>query len=621
MIPQIGPNITQEREVFFSDVMEGSFRPAELYFAVLVTLTRNKNYSHLRPWLMDSPVQLIKAMRHRLRRDAWVQDLRAHYRRGPDPPLVTRMLISFWARVFGITVQELCRLLNEEQDSSLRRAFGLKAGAHCHPQRISELHRASGGSEGKEEMHRHLRDLACELLELEGMTEANVEAATAYHTFDPVLSELGQGYGFDYFLTFVFWQGIFAKLEHVLSEELKPNGYSLYDLFTSYLEQLDEVVKTQDDLEAKLRNRLWSGKERGAVAPVSQTLTNFLLKLGLDRLIVLHQEEVRKSHRGKKHIVVAVDAVLIELFGHHEGADWHWDDQEHRAIFGYKLHVIFSVTTGEPIAFYLHQEGDKDADVLDHLVQEARTALGVKELGIVLFDKGYWRVEEFKALVEQQRESIITPGKRYKSVKKAIAGIQRRQWQRVGVNLRCAETTVFFGEEGVRFRLVAWKKLGRRVVKDEQSQRVKDANGKVVTEPVIIIHSYLTNLSEVELEADQVLGMYSQRWGVEDFFEEVQNQYYMHKFPGTSLAVVKRHIVLTFLLYTLVKRFQKLTTEWTGRAKYAAMELRRFGKEFLHAPIAYLHWLKAGKPKEQARRSTRRNGALLWRFFALGSSP
>jgi len=238
MIPQIGPNITQEREVFFSDVMEGSFRPAELYFAVLVTLTRNKNYSHLRPWLMDSPVQLIKAMRHRLRRDAWVQDLRAHYRRGPDPPLVTRMLISFWARVFGITVQELCRLLNEEQDSSLRRAFGLKAGAHCHPQRISELHRASGGSEGKEEMHRHLRDLACELLELEGMTEANVEAATAYHTFDPVLSELGQGYGFDYFLTFVFWQGIFAKLEHVLSEELKPNGYSLYDLFTSYLEQM-----------------------------------------------------------------------------------------------------------------------------------------------------------------------------------------------------------------------------------------------------------------------------------------------------------------------------------------------------------------------------------------------
>lgn len=615
MIPQ------RERTPFFSDVMEGSFRSAELYFAILVTLTRNKSYSHLRPWLIDSLVQLIKAMRCRLRRDPWVQDFRTHYRREPDPSLITRMLISFWARVFGITVQELCHLLNEEQDSSLRRAFGLKAGVRCHPQRISELHHALGGSEGKEEMHRHLRDLACEWLELKGVTEANVEAAATCHTFDPVLSELGRGYGFDYFLTFVFWQGIFAQLEQALSEELKPNGYSLRELFTSYLEQLDEVVKTQDDLEAKLRNRLWSGQRRSAVAPVSQTLTNFLLKLDLARLMVLHQEEVRKSHRGKKRIVVAIDAVLIELFGHHEGADWHWNDKEHRAIFGYKLHVIFSVTTGEPIAFYLHQEEDKDADVLDHLVREARTALGVEELGIVLFDKGYWRVEEFKKLVEQQRESIVTPGKRYKSVKQAIAGIQRRQWQRVGVNRRCAETTVFFGEEGIRFRLVAWKKLGRRVVKDEQGQRVKDANGKVVTEPVIVVHSYLTNLSELELEADQVLGMYSQRWGVEDFFEEVQNQYYMNKFPGTALAVVKRHIILTFLLYTLVKRFQKLAAEWLERAEYATMELRRFGKEFLRAPIAYLHWLKAGKPKKQARRSIRRSAAFLRCFFALGSSP
>ena len=621
MIPQIGSNSTRERESFFSDVMEEDFHPAELYFAILVTLTRNKNYSRFQPWLIDSLVGLIKAMRCRLHRDIWVQELGTRYKQEPDPPLVVRMLISFWARIFGITVQELCRVLNEEQDNSLRRAFGLKAGMQCHPQRISELHSTLGGSEGKEEMHRRLRDSLCELLELKGVTEANVEAAAAYHTFDPVLSELGRGYGFDYFLTFVFWQGVFAQLEHALSEELKPNGYSLYDLFTSYLEQLDEVVKTQDDLEAKLRNRLWSGQERDAVAPASQTITNFLLKLDLNRLIALHQGEIHKSHRGKKRIVVAVDAVLIELFGHHEGANWHWNDHEHRAILGYKLHVIFSVATGEPIAFYLHQEEDKDADVLDCLVQQARTALGVKELGIVLFDKGYWRVEGFKELVEKQRESIVTPGKRYKSVQEAISDIQRRQWLRAGINRRCAETTVFFGEEEIRFRLVAWKKLGRRVVKDEQGQRVKDANGKVVTELFIIIHSYLTNLSEVELEADQVLGMYSQRWAVEDFFEEIQNQYYLHKFPGTTLTVVKRHIILTFLLYTLVKRFQKLAAEWIGKAEYAVMELRRFGKEFFHVPIAYLHWLKAGKPKERARRSSRRSSACLRPFFAFAASP
>ena len=128
-------------------------------------------------------------------------------------------------------------------------------------------------------------------------------------------------------------------------------------------------------------------------------------------------------------------------------------------------------------------------------------------------------------------------------------------------------------------------------------------------------------LSQVELEADQVLAMYSQRWGVEDFFEEIQNQYYLHKFPGTSLALVQRHIILTFLLYILVKRFQKLVAEWLERAEYAKMELRRFCREFIHVPIARLNWLKAGKPREQAKRSARRNGAFLQRFFPLGSSP
>jgi hypothetical protein len=621
MTPQGHSATTCKREPFFPDLLDGQFQSAELFFATMVALAKNRSCHKYCPWRIHQLGSLIKEMRYRLQRAPWVQDLQAHYQREPAPRLVTRLLISFWARVFDITIQELCRLLAEDEGGTLRRAFGLPQARPCHPQRISELHRLLGGAAGQEQMHQRLRDLVGQLLDLEQLTADDVEWVAANQSFEPVLGDWGGAYGFDYFLGFVFWQGVFVKLERALVSPLKANGFNLRDFFTAYLERLDERVKTQDDLAAQLRNRLWSGPERHAVAPVSQTLTNFLAKLDLDQLVLLYQGEVRHSHRGKKRFVVAVDAVLLELFGRYEGADWHWDAKEHRAIFGYKLHVLFSVTTGEPIGFYLHQEGDKDADVLDHLVAEARTALGVKELGIILFDKGYWRVAEFKELVAAQRESIITPGKRYQSVQQALATITRRQWQRVGPNLRCAETTVYFGEQEVQFRLVAWKKLGRRVVKDDDGQRVKDANGQVVTEPVVIIHSYLTNLSEVELEADQVLGMYSQRWGVEDFFEEIQNQYYLHKFPGTTLVVVKRHIILTFYLYILVQRFQKRAAEWLESAKYATMELRRFGKEFFQAPAAYLRWLKAGKPRPQARRSARRSRAFLHRFFPLGASP
>ncbi len=622
MIPQIDSNVTQEREPFLPDLLEGKLRPAELFFAIMVALAKNKSLRQHFPWQIHKLTQLVKEMRWRLNREPWVQSLRVGYSQEPHPALVTRMLISFWANVFGISVQELCCLLNEDEEGILRRAFGLKGSGPCYPQRISELHQRLGGVEGRDEMHNRLRALTSELLDLPRLTAVDVEFVAANYTFEPVLGELGQGYGFDYFLGFVFWQGVFAKIERALQQDLKPNGFSLRELFTAYLERLDEQVKTQDDLAAKLRNRLWQGKEENAVAPVSQTLTNFLSNLGVDRLVILHQGEVRQSHRGKKRFVVAVDAVLIELFGRYEGAAWHWNDKENRAIWGYKLHVLFSVSTQEPVAFYLHQKGDKDADVLDRLVQEARTALGVQELGIVLFDKGYWRVDEFQELVKEKRESLITPAKRYKTVKQAIATIHRRQWKRAGVNRRCAETTVFFGEQGACFRLVVWKKLGWRVVKDEQGQRVKDAGGQVVKEPVIICHGYLTNLSEVELEADQVLGMYSQRWGVEDFFEEIQNQYYLTKFPSTSLTMVKCHILLTFYLYILVQRFQKLATDWLANAQYATMELRRFSKEFFRVPISYLRWLKAGKPEEQARRSSKRiGGFLLQQFFSLGSSP
>lgn len=276
------------------------------------------------------------------------------------------------------------------------------------------------------------------------------------------------------------------------------------------------------------------------------------------------------------------------------------------------MYVIFSVTTQLPIAFYLHQEGDKDADVLDYLVEQAKLVLGVKKLGIVLFDKGFWRVDEFKQLIDR-REAIVTPGKRYKTVRKAIAAISRSRWCRsYQPNERWAETSVYFGDADLRLRLVVRKRLGWRAVRDEDGKLVKDEDGNLLKEPIILYHGYLTNLSATELDTDQVLAMYAQRWGIEDFFEEMQNQYGLRKFPGTSLELVNRHIILIFMLYTLLEGFKKLAADWMEQADYAQMELRRFGKSFLRAPLRFLRWLRAGKPADTIIRASFSNaGALL----------
>ncbi len=79
----------------------------------------------------------------------------------------------------------------------------------------------------------------------------------------------------------------------------------------------------------------------------------------------------------------------------------------------------------------------------------------------------------------------------------------------------------------------------------------------------------------------------------------MDNQYFLGHLPSTDLAVVKVHIALTFLGYILLREFQQLVADWLHNAEYATIELRRFARQFLRAPIAWLQWLKARQPGQR----------------------
>lgn len=620
MIPEQLPDVTRE-DAFFTTYLSGDWHPSFLFLSITVKVVKGQRWPKQCTWEVRSLRQVIGEMRVKLRREPLLKTYKARCARISTSSLISRMLISFWAPVFGLSIKDLCQRLAEENDplSPLRSAFGLKGP--CYPQRVSELHSALKGHKSREEMLIELRDWLVTWLELDRLTEADVEWATRHHTCDQPLLSVGEGYGFDLFLNYLLWQGLFGYLELALLKPLAHNGYQLRDLVIAYCQRLDEVVHTTDDLAAHVRNQLWSRQATERIAPTSQTFINLLLKLGAGRLVLMQDQWVARAHRGKKKLVVAVDACLLELFGDYEGAGYYWDHVTHQTMYGYKLYVIFSVTTQLPIAFYLHQKGDADADVLDYLVQQAKLVLGVHKLGIVLFDKGFWRVDQFKQLTDQQ-EAIVTPGKQYKTVRQAIATIPRSRWCRsYQPNERWAETQVYFGNSDLRLRLVVRKRLGWRIVRDQQRFVVKDADGNPLKEPIILYHSYLTNLSAIELDTDQVLAMYAQRWGVEDFFEEMQNQYDLRGFPGTSLELVNRHIILTFLLYTLLEGFKKLAADWMKQADFALMELRRFCKSFLRAPLRLLHWLRVGKPSDTAVRAAFSNAGALVHLLCPNAFP
>lgn len=629
IIPQ---NATQasEEDPLFTSLHLDNFIPAELALAVLMALARNRIKGHyFRPQTIP---QLVREVRHRLAQDPIMAEIAACYERQPRGFLLLLYCqISAWAHIFGLAVSALCQALEEDEHRPLRNALGQRR--RCWPQRISELH-ARIGPELKQRFYARFKDILIEALELTTLSEGDLERAIAHQTFDFSLLAIADAYGFSYFLNYVYWQGLFAAIEAALTKEVKPNAYSTRELMASYLQRLDGGVRTPSALSDELRNDLWAhdGQGRAIIAPLGRTFVERLRLVDPDKLIIFKKRLVRRALRphlllrGRRYRpIVAIDATLLLLRGDFEGKGKFWDHVAKRAIWGYKLYVIIAVESRLPLGFILRtvEEGQDDpqseAQFLDQLLAQARELLGVDRLGFILFDKGFWNSDEF-AKLDDEGEQLITAAILYKSVKKAIAAIPRRDWIRAQRNERCADTSLTLAN-GCTLRLIIWKKLGRVVVRNKNGNPKRDKRGRILTKPGPVHYCYLTNLSADEWDPDQVIALYGKRWGVEDFIEEIKNQYHLGRFPGKDLQLVKVHLILTLILYILMKQFKQLAAQWLARAEYARMELCRFSRQFLQAPKALLERLKAAPKNHGPRRRQRRDQGLLKSLLAFGLSP
>ena len=624
IIPDSNTVVTHP-EGLFTDLANDDFRPMELCVAILLALAthtwRRQKYSPRRLR------QVIQLLRVQLRRDPGLVELAATSRIDLNDLLV-RAQISFWAFTLGVPVEQVCGWWDDPQLQPLSRAMGQRGV--CHPQRVAELHHRLRLA-GRTRLQRRCKAILCQHLNLCRLTEDDLTQAIAVQTFEPLALEIGRAYGFSYFLNFVYWQGVFAQIERALTTPLKPNGYSLRELLTGYFRRFDTGAATPEALAEELRNQAWREQDEMGVAPCSQTFRNFLAQLEPDRLIALQEQQARRALRPKcrtkgarTRLAVAVDATLLQLFGKFEGQERLFDHVTQQSILGYKLYVVFELSTRQPLAFVLHDptirraDGQPrgDADYLDDLVEKAKTLLGVDHLAYVLFDKGFWSQAEFKTLVEQG-ETPVTPGKQFKTIRTALAAIPNRDWIRVKCNERVAERSVTF-DNGLTLRLIVWKKLGQKVVRDAQGKPKHDSHGKTRYRATPILYTYVTNISVEEMDADQVVALYGQRWGIEDFFEQMDNQFIWSRLPGTPLKLVRVHFALSLLAYTLLMEFKHLVAEWMNQAEYATMELRRFARVFLRAPVKLLAWLKTRCPGQRRPHPHRRHVSFISSLAAFG---
>lgn len=609
----------------FTRLVNDDFRPMELCVAILLALAthtwRRQKYS---PRRLQQVIQLLRVQ---LRRDSWLMELAASSRIDLNDLLV-RAQISFWAFTLGIPVEQVCGWWDDPRLQPLSRAMGQRGV--CHPQRMAEFHQRIGQI-GRTHLQRRCKEILCHHLNLCRLTEDDLTQAIAAHTFEPLALEIGRTYGFSYFLNFVYWQGVFAQIECALTEPLKPNGYSLRELVAGYFRRFDTGTATPEALAEELRNHAWRAEDEVALTPCSQTFRNLLAKLVPDRIIALQEQQARRALRPKCRIkgartrlAVAVDATLLQLFGKFQGQERLFDHVTQQSILGYKLYVVFELSTRQPLAFVLHDptvrradgQPKGDADYLDDLVEKAKHLLGVEHLAYILFDKGFWSQAEFKALVDRG-ETPVTPGKQFKTITTVLTAIPDADWLRVGRNERIAERQVTF-DNGLTLRLIVWKKLGQKVVRDAQGKPKHDKHGKTIYRAAPILYTYVTNIAADAMEPDQVVALYGQRWGIEDFFEQMDNQLVWGRLPGTKLEVVRVHIALSLLGYILLMEFKHLVAAWMNQAEYATMELRRFARVFLRAPVTLLAWLKTRRPGQRQPHRRLRHRSFIASLAAFG---
>jgi hypothetical protein len=349
------------------------------------------------------------------------------------------------------------------------------------------------------------------------------------------------------------------------------------DLLFTYLTKLVEHGDNMDDLEKELKNSIEESKQ--IINPCAQSFRDLLSDLDVEELKEVQKHLARRVSRSslKKGMIVSIDWTLIPVRGHHSGAYKCWDHVTNKQVTAYKLHVLFNSRDKQPLAFVFEEKDQTPTQVLKALIEETRQLLGVNHLGLVLYDKGYYEVESMKQI--GLFEQLITPGKKFSAIKKAIEDLNLRHF--VGLNKdgnMLFDTTVYFKEADLTLRLVVVKTYTEQYVRTKSGNK-KMVNGNYVRERIVTFHSYLTNIPKEALDSAQVVENYAKRWSIEHFFKELNN-YGLKTLPSTDYRIVQNHVAIVMLMYMLVTLFKKALG-----GRFAACSLKTLNKNFFRAPI------------------------------------
>jgi len=353
--------------------------------------------------------------------------------------------------------------------------------------------------------------------------------------------------GLGRFMNFLWGVGVVNLTAGCLKRDKKKNGYEIRDLIKTFLATNVLGVDNIFSLGFKIKNknvRVVCGLD---AAPHCTTLYLNFDNFDPEKLERLNEELVKRfwGHRRGKTGIIGIDSMLLEVFGDYEGAEVGWDHVNNKSVRCYKLYAAFELKSNYPVCFKIEPGNTSDSKMLVEMCERAKRVVGKENIEIVMFDKGFYNAKSFNKIKGDL--TFNTPAKRYKTIMDAIASIEPDKFKQTGYNRWISETRVALEGYDGKLRLIVEKKVEPRAKKDketcEKSWTMED-----------VYYSYLTN--NKSLGTIDVPKLYSKRWGIENFFKELRNQWNIRDFPSTSLDAVSSHVALLFIQFLALSLFK-----------------------------------------------------------------
>lgn len=240
---------------------------------------------------------------------------------------------------------------------------------------------------------------------------------------------------------------------------------------------------------------------------------------------------------GKRQYEIGqIDGSLVSSDSHLITYQWKIDiqkDKDSKTEFpkkAIKVHAVFDQRYRNPIYLTVAYPGKKATEIGQHLMGSTREIIPDKEI-IFTMDK-WFSVGELLEHIHQGNQKFITLIKRHKNRIQEMERIPIEEFRML---------TTKMGITSIKVRLRNYNRDARLVVTEDLIDGIRT------------LYGYLTN--DEDTEEEKIREMYSERWGIEFWFDEGKFLG-MDKLPGIKLNEVAMHLATKLVAYDAMSAFR-----------------------------------------------------------------